>query len=188
MADGCCDFRRPTKHSRPDGSLRRHRQKEVGDQLRFYVDVRFCVGSRRLGSLRLQHGVRATVVSVPRQAWIGGIGRVYVRPSDSSGSGSGHARPRLSDGDADVLPIRVCGDHGYHLGRIGLGPHEFHGLDDLLPDLDDAGLHRGRVQPLGWRLACDLGRGGLLGWLRDPSRGRRLRVHRRLGSRPASSG
>ena len=97
------------------------------------------------------------MVSVPRQAWISGIGRVFFRPSDSSGSGGGHARPRLSDGDADVLPVRVHGDHGDHLGRIGLGPHEFHGLDDLLPDLDDAGLHRGAFSLWGGGWLATLG-------------------------------
>ena len=69
--------------------------------------------------LRLQHGVRATMVSVYRHAWFGDIGRVHLRASDYPGRGSGHARRGLSDGDADLLPIRVRGDHGHHSWRFG---------------------------------------------------------------------
>src|ERR1700733_9824675 len=56
LAVGGGNVRRPAKHSGTDGSLRRHRQEEVGDQLRLHVDIRVCFGPRRVGPVRLQHG------------------------------------------------------------------------------------------------------------------------------------
>ena len=96
------------------------------------------------------------------------------------GRRSRHAAARLPDGDAGLLPVRVRRHHGDHSGRLGARPHELHGLDDLLPGVDDPGLHRRRVQPVGRRLARRHGRGRLLRRLRHPSRRRNLRLRRRL--------
>ena len=115
------------------------------------------------------------------------LGRVYHRSSHSSGSGIGHAPAGLPDGDAGLLPVRVRGDHRHHSCRFSARSHELHGVDDLLPGVDDAGLHRGRVQPLGWRLARQHGRGGLLGRLRHPSRRRHVGLRCRMGDRPAAA-
>ena len=101
---------------------------------------------------------------------------------------SRHARVGLSDGYAGLLPVRVRGDHRHHSRRLIARPHELHSLDDLLSGVDDAGLHGGRVQPLGRRLARRHGRGGLLGRLRHPSCRRNLRLRRGVGHRPANSG
>ena len=69
----------------------------------------------------------------------------FTRPSDNSGSSIRHAAYRLPDGDTDVLPVRVRGDHRDHSRRVGARPHELYGLDDLLPGVDDAGLHGRRL-------------------------------------------
>ena len=114
MAIGGRDFRRPAKHSRVGGSLRRRRQEEMGDQLRLHVNLRLCLGLGRLDSIRLQHGFRPAMVPVPRHAWPGGFGRVHHRSGDNSRGSLGHAAPRLPDGDPGVLPIRVRRDHGDH--------------------------------------------------------------------------
>ena len=124
----------------------------------------------RLGSVRLQHGVRRSMAVVHAgQTFLGTPGMAtsaafHIRPSDNSGRRSGYAADGLPDVDADVLPVRVRRDHGHHSCRIGSGPHELHGVDDLLPGVDDAGLHGGRVQHLGRRLARRLGV-----WLTSPA-------------------
>ncbi len=107
---------------------------------------------------------------------------------DHSGSGVGHARHGLPDGDPDVLPVRVRRDHGDHPGRLGARTHELPGLGDFLPGMDDLRLYGGRVQPLGRRLARRRGCGGLLGRLRHPSRRRLVRLRRRGDGRSASQG
>src|SRR6202790_819586 len=63
----------------------------MGDQLRLHGDLRFRLGLGRLGSLRLQHGVRRAMVSIHRQAGLGDIGNIYHRTSDRAGCGIGHA-------------------------------------------------------------------------------------------------
>ena len=185
LAVGGRDFCRPAKHSRADGSLWRHRQEEMGDQLRLHVDLRFRLGPGRLGSVRLQHGVRASMVPVPRQAEPGDVGRVHHRPGDNSGRSRGHAAARLPDGDPHLLPVRVRCHHRHHPRRLGARPHELQGVGDLLPGVDDPGLYRGGVQPVGRRLARRHGRGRLLGRLRHPSCRRHLRLRRRGDGRPA---
>jgi len=89
-----CDVRRPAKHSGADGSLWRHRQEEMGDQLRLHVDVRFRVRVGRLDPIRLQHGVRRAMVPIPRQARTCDVGFIYHRPGDYSGCSCRHAGPR----------------------------------------------------------------------------------------------
>ena len=183
-----CNIRRPAKHSRTDGPLRRHRQEEMGDQLRLHVDLRLCFGPRRLGSLRLQYGVRAAMVSVPWHAEPGDVGPLHDGTGDNSGGGVRHAAARLSDGDAHLLPVRVRRHHRHHSCRLCSWPHELLGLDDLLPGMDDAGLYGRGVQPLGRRLARGPRRGGLLRRLCHPSRRRNFGVRRRLGCRTTAPG
>ena len=126
----------------------------MGDQLRLHVDLRLRLGPRRLGPVRLQHGVRAAMVSV-----LGHAKSRRHRPLFTTGqatipaAASRHAAARLSDGDADLLPVRVRRHHRHHPGRLGARPHELHRLDDLLPGVDDPGLYGRGVQPLGRRLA-----------------------------------
>ena len=57
-----------------------------------------------------------------------------------------------------------------------LGRMNFTRLGDLLPGLDDPGLYRGGVQPVGWRVARRHGGGRLLRRLRHPSCRRQLRA------------
>ena len=187
MAVGGSNLRRLAEHSRTYDSLRRHRQKEMGDQFRLYVDLRICVGPRRLGPVRLQHGVRTAMVPIPGHAEFGNIGGIHDRPSNDPGGRIGHAGAHLPDGDADLLPIRVRGHHCHHPCRLRARPHELHRVDDLLPGVDDAGLHRGRVQPVGRRLARQHGRGRLLRRLRHPSCRRHVGLRRGLGDRPAAA-
>ena len=173
----------------PDGSLWRHRQEEMGDQFRIHVAVRLRLGAGRLDPVRLQHGVRAAMVSVPRQArcW-------RPRPRSPLGqatipaAASGMPATDLPDGDAGVLPVRVRRDHRDHPCRLGARAHEFQGLGDLLPGVDDTGLYGRGVQPVGWRLACRHGRGGLLGRLCHPSCRRHLRLRRRGDGRSTPAG
>ena len=188
MAARGCNFRRPAKHSRADGSLRRHRQEEMGDQLRLHGDLRVRLGFGRLDPVRLQHGVRGAMVPIPRQAGLGDIGRLYHRPGNRSGGGSGHAGAHLSDGDADLLPVRVRRHHRHHPRRFRAWSHELHGVDDLLPGVDDAGLYGRGIQPVGRRLARRHGRGGLLGRLCHPSCRRHIGLRRRMGDRSAAAG
>src|SRR6516165_2472731 len=161
MAAGGGDLRCPAKRSWPDRPLWRHRQKEMGDQFGLHGDVRVRVGFGRLGPIRLQHGLWAGMVvdrwtKFSRHTWFSDISGIHAWPNYHTGSRFGHAATGVPDGDADVLPIRVRRDHRHHPWRFAARPHELHGLDDLLPGMDDAGLYRGRVQPLGWRLArCD---------------------------------
>ena len=117
----------------------------MGDQLRLHVDLRFRVRLGRLDSVRLQHGVRRAMVSIPRQAGTCDIGFIYHRPGNYSGGGCGHAGPHLSDGDADFLPVRVRRHHRYHPRGLRAWSHELHGMDDLLSGVDDAGLYRRRI-------------------------------------------
>ena len=87
------------------------------------------------------------------------------------------------DGDPHLLPVRVRRHHRHHPGRLGSRPHELHGMDDLLPGVDDARLYGRGVQPLGRRLARRPGRRRLFRRLRDPSRGWHFGLCRRLGRR-----
>src|ERR1019366_10677785 len=90
--------------SRADSSLWRHRQEEMGDQLRLHGDLRVRFGLSRLGPFRLQYGVRAAMVSIPRHAGLGDLGLLYHRSGNGSGRSSGHAGAHLSNGDTDLLP------------------------------------------------------------------------------------
>src|ERR1700722_18145430 len=87
LAAGGGDVRRIAKHSRTNGSLWRHRQEEMGDQLRLHGNLRIRLRLGRLGSVRLQHGVRTAVVSIPRHAGPGDIGYLHHRASYHSGGG-----------------------------------------------------------------------------------------------------
>src|SRR6202011_2115951 len=141
MAARGCNLRRPAKYSRADGSLWRHRQEEMGDQLRLPGDLRIRVGPGRLGPVRLQHGLRGAMVPIPRQAGVGDSGQFYNRSSDRPGCGIGYAAADLSDGDTDLLPVRVRSHHRDHPRRLRAWPHELYGLDDLLPGVDDVRLY-----------------------------------------------
>ena len=92
-----------------------------------------------------------------------------TRPGDHPRRRVGHAATRVPDGNAGLLPVRVRGDHRDHPRRLRARTHEFHGLGDLLPGVDDTVLYRGGVQPVGRRMARQHGGGRLLGRLRDPS-------------------
>ena len=91
LAIGSRNVRRAAKHSRPYGSLWRRRQEEVGDQLGIHVDLRIRLGARRLGPVRLQHGIRTAMVPVPRHADARAVGRVQYRPGDHPRRRVGHA-------------------------------------------------------------------------------------------------
>ncbi len=134
-----------------------YRQEEMGDQFCLHVLLRLRLGLGRVDLVRLQHGVRRTVVSIPRQAGAGDLGEFHLGPGDRTGRGRRHAGTDLPDGHPDVLPVRVRRDHRDHPRRLGARPHELHGLGDLLPGVDDPGLHGRGVQPLGRRLARRLG-------------------------------
>src|SRR5580693_3656658 len=112
LAAGSGDIRRAAKYSRADGTLRRHRQEEVGDQLRLHVDVRLRVGPRGVDPVRLQHGVRTEMVSIPGHAGFGDLGRFYAGSGNDSRSGLRYAAAGLSDGDAGLLPVRIRRHHG----------------------------------------------------------------------------
>ena len=62
----------------------------------------------RPGPVRLQHGVWRAMVSVPGQAGPGDVGDLHHRPGDDFSRRLRHAAARLSDGDDDVLPVRVA--------------------------------------------------------------------------------
>ena len=113
---------------------------------------------------------------------------VHHRPGDDTGSGLRHAGNDLPDGYPDVLPVRVRCDHRDHSRGLGARAHELRGVGGFLPGVDDAGLHGWRVQSVGRRLALPVGRSGLFGRLRHPSRRRHVRVRRRSRGRAAPAG
>ncbi len=135
----------------------------------------------RLGPVRLQYGVRAAMVSVPRHAdaW---------RRRRRSPCGQATIPAAAAGMPPIAFPMATLVFFQFVFAAITviilagsvLGPHELHGLDDLLPGVDDAGLYGRRVQPLGRRLARRPGRRGLLRRLRHPSCRGDLRLCRRL--------
>src|ERR1700730_15028686 len=128
MAVSGCDFRRSAKHSWIGGSLRRVCQAEMGDQFCLYVLLRLRLGVGRVGSIRLQYGVRRAVVSVPRQTGVGDLRLIHNGPGGDSGSGGRHAGTDLPDGYPDILPVRVRCDHGDHSrGLSARPPRNFRG-------------------------------------------------------------
>ena len=185
LAIGSRNLRRAAKHTGPYGSLWRGRQEEVGDQLGLHVDLRICVGARRLGPVRLQYGVRTAMVPLHRDADARAGGRVQHRPGDHPRRRLGHAGDGVSDGNAGLLPVRVRGDHGDHPCGLRAGAHELQGVGDLLPGMDDAVLHRGSVQPVGRRMARRPWGGRFLRRLRDPSCRRLFRLRCRGDGRPS---
>src|SRR6516162_7271233 len=68
------------------------------------------------------------------------------------------------------------------LGGSVLGRMNF-SVGDLLPGVDDPGLYRRGVQPVGRWLALTAGRTGFFRRLRHPSRRRHVRLRRRRGGR-----
>ena len=113
------------------------------------------------------------------------VGRFSIGQATIPAAASGMPDHGLPDGNADLLPVRVRRDHGDHPRRLGARTHELHGLDDLLPAVDDAVLYRRGIQPVGRRMARQHGGGRLLGRLRHPSCRRHLGLRRRGHGRPA---
>ncbi len=185
MAIGSRNVRRAAEHPGPYGSLWRRRQEEVGDQLGLHVDLRVRVGPRGLGAVRLQHGVRTAMVPIPWDADACAVGRIQYRPGNDSRRRVGHAGNCLPDGNAGLLPVCVRGDHGDHPRGLGARTHELQGMGDLLPGVDDRGLYRGGVQPVGRRMARRPGRGRFLRRLRHPSCRREFGLRRRGHGRSA---
>ena len=98
---------------------------------------------------------------------------------------SARRRPRLPPVVTRLLPARLRGDHADPDAGLGARPGELQGVDPVRPPLGDLHLHRQRVPDLGRRLVRAARRGGLQRRLRHPSLGRRLRLRRCLGDRPA---
>ena len=80
---------------------------------------------------------------------------------------------------AAITPILVLG--------LGARPRELQGVDSVRGAVDHVHLHGRRVPDLGRRLLRPPRRGRLLRWLRDPPLGRRIRLRRGRGDRPATA-
>src|ERR1700730_12576732 len=91
MAVSGCEFRRPAKYSRLSGSLRLVFLAKMGDQFCLHVPLRLRLGVGRVDSIRLQHGIRGTMVSIPWQTGVGHLGEFHLGPSDYTGGGRRHA-------------------------------------------------------------------------------------------------
>src|SRR6202051_3246609 len=121
-------------------------------------------------------------------AWLSIAGQTFLgMPQLATSAAFTTGQAIVPDGRAGLLPVCVRSEHRHHSCRFSAGSHELHGVDDLLPDMDDTGLHRRRVQPLGWRLARRFGCGRLLGRLRHPSRRRHVGLCCCMGHRPAAA-
>ena len=183
---------RPAKHSRADGSLRRHRQEEVGDQLRLHGVLRLRFGPRRLGPVRLQYGVRAQMVIALRpgvrwecQAW---FPRLPLYPSAKRRFRSSRPQAPLTFPMATLMFFQFvfAAITVIILAGSGARLHELQGMGSLLSGLDGPwSVLRSSVQHLGRRLARRHGRGGLLGRLRHPSCRRHVRLRRGVVGWPA---
>ena len=95
-------------------------------------------------------------------------------------------RRSISQTDAGLLPVRVRGDHADPDARIGARPDQLQGLDPVRDPLVEHRLHGQRLPDLGRRLVGGARRARLLGRVRHPPRGRRLRLRGGGGDRAAA--
>ena len=186
---------RPDERARSRRAVRRRHAEALVGELDDDGLRRVRPGADRLGSLRVQDGLRQP------PAHLRGRQRVLQRNVGNPGLGSGdgcgaiagsdpidnhRAGVQFQPTDAGLFPVRVRGDHADPDARIGARPDQLPGLDPVRDPLVEHRLHRQRVPDLGRRLVGGSRGARLLGRLRDPSRGRRLRFRRGGGDRASA--
>ena len=160
--------------------------------------IGFAVVHGRVGAVGVQDGVRQPDPPVRRGRQVvllehGREPAEHPRPRRVAASGCDPAARRvdtaaaLPRGVALLFPVRVRGDHAAADAGQRARTDQLQGVDPVRGAVDHLRLRDQRVPHLGRRLLRRPRRTGLLRWLRHPPLGRRLRLRRGLGHRPAAA-
>lgn len=153
------------EHAGPGDPLRQHSEKEVGGQLGLHGSLCLRRRAHLLGSHRIPNSVRRRAPPilgqrrrVPRPELPHQPGQnPRERPSKRRRLHREGDRAVLPDGDAGLLPVHFCGDHGDFTSRVGSWEDEHQGLDGFCPSLVAVFLYGWSFQFVGWRVSLPLG-------------------------------